>query len=63
VPHEERRIGKSVKAYYVDAVKIDGFEQMKKGGTTFRVPKFGSSRCRKKRTSKPWRLTPSCRRI
>lgn len=33
--------GKSVKAYYVDAVKIEGFEQQRKGGTTFRVPKFG----------------------
>lgn len=33
--------GKSVKAYYLDAVKIEGFEQMKKGGTTFRVPVFG----------------------
>lgn len=32
--------GKSVKAFYVDAVKIEGFEQQKKGGTTFRVPKF-----------------------
>jgi hypothetical protein len=32
--------GKSVKAYYVDAVKIEGFEQQKKGGATFRVPKF-----------------------
>lgn len=32
--------GKSVKAYYVDAIKIAGFEQQKKGGTTFRIPKF-----------------------
>jgi preprotein translocase subunit Sec61beta len=40
-PTKKDASGKSVKAYYVDAVKIDGFEQMKKGGTTFRVPKFG----------------------
>jgi hypothetical protein len=34
---QERQSG-----YYVDAVKIDGFEQQNtKGGTTFRVPKFG----------------------
>lgn len=32
--------GKNVKAFYIDAIKIEGFEQMKKGGTTFRVPKF-----------------------
>lgn len=32
--------GKSLKAYYLDAVKITGFEQLKKGGTTFRVPVF-----------------------
>lgn len=32
--------GKSQRAYYVDAVVIDGFEQAKKGGTTYRVPKF-----------------------
>lgn len=39
-PTKKDAAGKSVKAYYVDAVKIDGFEQLKKGGTTFRVPKF-----------------------
>ncbi len=39
-PAKKDASGKSVKAYYVDAVKIEGFEQMKKGGTTFRVPKF-----------------------
>lgn len=39
-PSKKDASGKSVKAYYVDAVKIDGFEQQKKGGTTFRVPKF-----------------------
>lgn len=40
-PSKKDANGKSVKAYYVDAVKIEGFEQQKKGGTTFRVPKFG----------------------
>lgn len=32
--------GKSLKAYFVDAVKITGFEEAKKGATTFRIPKF-----------------------
>lgn len=32
--------GKSVRAYFVDAVTIAGYEQMKKGGTIYRVPKF-----------------------
>lgn len=32
--------GKSVRAYFVDAVTISGFEQAKKGGTVYRVPKF-----------------------
>lgn len=39
-PTKKDASGKSVKAYYVDAVKIEGFEQRKKGGTTFRVPVF-----------------------
>lgn len=39
-PTKKDANGKSVKAYYLDAVTIDGFEQQKKGGTTFRVPKF-----------------------
>ena len=39
-PTKRDASGKSVKAYYLDAVKISGFEQQKKGGTTFRVPKF-----------------------
>jgi hypothetical protein len=39
-PTKKDASGKSVKAYYVDAVKIEGFEQLKKGGTTFRVPQF-----------------------
>lgn len=32
--------GKSVRAYFVDAVVITGYEQAKKGGTTYRIPKF-----------------------
>lgn len=32
--------GKSVRAYFVDAVTITGYEEAKKGGTTFRIPKF-----------------------
>lgn len=39
-PTKKDASGKSVKAYYLDAVKIEGFEQLKKGGTTFRIPKF-----------------------
>lgn len=35
--------GKSVRAYLVDAVKITGYEQEKKGGTVYRVPKFALS--------------------
>jgi hypothetical protein len=32
--------GKSVRAYFIDAVKIAEFEQLKKGATVYRVPKF-----------------------
>ncbi len=32
--------GKSIKAYFVDAVTIANYEQAKKGGTTYRVPVF-----------------------
>ena len=39
-PSKKDASGKNVKAFYVDAVKIEGFEQQKKGGTTFRIPKF-----------------------
>lgn len=42
-PTKKDANGKSIKAYYVDAVKMEGFEQQKKGGTTFRVPKFSLS--------------------
>jgi hypothetical protein len=39
-PTKKDANGKSLKAYFVDAVKIEGFDQQRKGGTTFRVPKF-----------------------
>lgn len=39
-PTKKNAAGKSVKAYYVDAVKIEGFEQGKKGSVTYRTPKF-----------------------
>jgi hypothetical protein len=32
--------GKMVRSYLVDAVKISGYEQAKKGATVYRVPKF-----------------------
>jgi hypothetical protein len=32
--------GKSVRSYYVDAVKVSGFTDAKKGGTAYRVPIF-----------------------
>lgn len=32
--------GKSVRAYFIDAVTITGFEQAKKGGTVYRIPQF-----------------------
>jgi hypothetical protein len=32
--------GKSLRAYFVDAVSIASYEQAKKGGTTYRVPVF-----------------------
>lgn len=39
-PTKKDANGKSVKAYFVDAVKIGSYEQAKKGGTTYRVPVF-----------------------
>lgn len=39
-PSKKDANGKSLRAYYVDAVKIAGYEQMKKGGTVYRVPQF-----------------------
>ncbi len=40
-PTRKDASGKSTRAYFMDAVKITGYEQMKKGGTTYRVPQFG----------------------
>lgn len=40
VPTKKDGNGKTVRAYFVDAVAIAGYEQQKKGGTTYRVPKF-----------------------
>lgn len=39
-PMKKDASGKSVRSYFVDAVTISGYEQAKKGGTTYRVPKF-----------------------
>ncbi len=39
-PAKKDASGKSTRAYFVDAVKITGYKQMKKGGTTYRVPEF-----------------------
>jgi hypothetical protein len=39
-PTKKDADGKSVRAYFVDAIKVDGYEQLKKGGTTYRIPKF-----------------------
>lgn len=39
-PSKKSAMGKNVRAYLVDAVKITGYEQMKKGGTIYRVPQF-----------------------
>lgn len=39
-PAKKDASGKSTRAYFVDAVKIGGYDQLKKGGTTYRVPKF-----------------------
>lgn len=39
-PTKKDANGKAIKAFYVDAVTIHEFEQAKKGGTVYRVPKF-----------------------
>lgn len=39
-PTKKDASGKSIKAYFADAVTIADFEQAKKGGTVYRVPKF-----------------------
>lgn len=42
-PSRKDSAGKSVRGYFVDAVKIAEFEQAKKGATVYRVPKFALS--------------------
>lgn len=39
-PTKKDASGKNVKAYFVDAVAVTGFEEAKKGATTYRVPRF-----------------------
>lgn len=39
-PAKKDANGKSARSYFIDAVKVAGYEQMKKGGTTYRVPQF-----------------------
>lgn len=39
-PSKKDATGKALKAYFIDAIKIAGFDQQKKGATSFRVPKF-----------------------
>lgn len=39
-PTKKDAAGRSLRAYYVDAVKITEYEQLKKGATVYRVPVF-----------------------
>lgn len=39
-PTKKDAAGKSLRAYFVDAIKISNFEQLKKGATVYRVPVF-----------------------
>lgn len=39
-PAKKDANGKSLRAYFVDAIKIASFEQLKKGATVYRVPTF-----------------------
>lgn len=39
-PTKKDASGKTVKSFFIDAVKISGFEDAKKGGTAYRVPVF-----------------------
>lgn len=39
-PAKKDAAGKSTRAYFVDAVKIGAYEQLKKGATVYRVPTF-----------------------
>lgn len=40
-PAKQDENGKSVRGYFVDAVKITGYKELKKGATVYRVPEFG----------------------
>lgn len=40
-PSKKNADGKSLKAYFLDAVMVTGFQDGKKGGTRFRTPVFG----------------------
>lgn len=39
-PTRKDASGRTLRAYFIDAVKIAEFEQLKKGATVYRVPKF-----------------------
>ena len=39
-PTRKDASGRTLRAYFIDAVKIAEYEQLKKGATVFRVPKF-----------------------
>jgi hypothetical protein len=39
-PIRKDAAGKAVRAFYVDAIRITGYEDAKKGGTAYRIPKF-----------------------
>ena len=39
-PTKKNADGKNLRAYFVDAIKVVDFEQAKKGGTIYRIPKF-----------------------
>jgi hypothetical protein len=39
-PSKKDANGKSLKAFYVDAIKVIGYKDAKKGGTAYRVPEF-----------------------
>ena len=39
-PQKKDSNGKTLRAYFVDAVTIGAFDQLKKGATVYRVPKF-----------------------
>jgi len=39
-PMKRNSEGKNLRAYFVDAIKVTGYEQAKKGGTVYRIPQF-----------------------